>query len=533
VNRRIVSGKACLAGLVLALGGLAQNSAVASETEAKAIMQTRCVACHGTEDPNKWIRISELRKTPEGWALTLDRMRKRRGVQLTAEEERTLVKYLADTRGLAPAESAPFRYVLEQRPNVVETPDPVLTEMCARCHSRARPGLQHRTQTEWERLVHFHVGEFPTIELHALARDRQWFNIAINEVVPYLAKSNSYQSEAWTQWQSQPKADLSGNWRVAGYMPVDGSYDATMSVARSADDQYRVELKGHYASGKPLEGLGAATVFTGYEWRASIKIDGQPVQQVLAASEDGQGMNGRMFLAEHDEIGGEVKAVKADAAPAILSVSPSYLRRGQSTEVTVVGVGLDGAISFGPGIDVEPVSRSADKLVLKVTAGADSAPAAHALQVGSARLDAALAVYDKVARVDVVPAMSIARIGGNGGPIPKMQSTYRAMAYAAGKDGKPGTEDDLALGYMPASWSVKNFDEVAEHDKDVDFAGAIDAATGVFTPGDAGPNPKRRMDTNNVGNLAVVAKVDDAGEAVSGEGHLVVTVQTFVKPRMW
>jgi quinohemoprotein amine dehydrogenase len=84
------------------------------------------------------------------------------------------------------------------------------------------------------------------------------------------------------------------------------------------------------------------------------------------------------------------------------------------------------------------------------------------------------------------------------------------------------------LGYLPASWSLKAFDEVAEHDNDLKYAGSIDAK-GVFTPGDAGLNAERKMSTNNVGNLAVVGTVNDGATAVSGEAHLLVTVQDFVR----
>ena len=119
-------------------------------------------------------------------------------------------------------------------------------------------------------------------------------------------------------------------------------------------------------------------------------------------------------------------------------------------------------------------------------------------------------------------------MGGAGGPIPKQKSWYRAVGYAAGADGEPGTADDLRLGYMPAQWSLKPFDEIAEHDNDIQYAGTIDDR-GIFTPGDAGPNPERKMSTNNVGNLTVIGTVQDGDQKISGESHLLVTVQKFVR----
>jgi len=51
---------------------------------------------------------------------------------------------------------------------------------------------------------------------------------------------------------------------------------------------------------------------------------------------------------------------------------------------------------------------------------------------------------------------------------------------------------------------------------------------GVFVPGGAGPNPERKMMTNNAGNLKVIAELEEGGQ--KGEGHLIVTVQRWNNP---
>ena len=77
------------------------------------------------------------------------------------------------------------RYILEKTPNYQEDfKDSLFVEMCARCHSGARVGLQRRPSTEWDNLVNFHLGKFPTLEYQALARDRDWFDIAQKQIVP-------------------------------------------------------------------------------------------------------------------------------------------------------------------------------------------------------------------------------------------------------------------------------------------------------------------------------------------------------------
>ena len=126
------------------------------------------------------------------------------GVQIPARERHVMVKYLSDTQGLAPAETAPYRYILERRPNVVEDiPDETIGVMCARCHSYARVALQYRDADSWLKLSHMHAGQIPTIEYHALARDRDWWVIASKEVPGILGKMLPMKTSAWTAWSSR------------------------------------------------------------------------------------------------------------------------------------------------------------------------------------------------------------------------------------------------------------------------------------------------------------------------------------------
>ena len=148
--------------------------------------------------------------------------------------------------------------------------------------------------------------------------------------------------------------------------------------------------------------------------------------------------------------------------------------------------------------------------------------------VGSARGKSLLAVYDRVARVEVEPANAIARVGGPGeAQMEKVGVAYRAVGWAAGRDGKPGTADDLRLGYLPAQWSIEPADAEADKARDQDFVGRI-GADGVFVPGDAGPNPARPKSLGNTGRVNVVAVVDEAGGRVEGRGKLDVAVPDFV-----
>ncbi len=521
------SKRAILGTGVLALAGLASTPLMAQD--AQQIIRDRCLACHtesGTAEAPSFSRISELRKTPEGWHFTLNRMMHLRGLQISTEEKRALVKYLADTQGLAPEETEGYRYLLEQDTNIVETGiDQGTAEMCARCHSGARFTLQRRSEQEWQYLVDFHMGQFPTAEFHSLARDRPWFEIARNDTALALAKQFPLETKEWSNWKAAAKTDLMGRWRVTGYVPGKGEFDAWMSAAKTGEGKYDLSLEGMYADGSKLTGTGSATVYTGFEWRAGLDIDGVKMRQVMAADKAGNNMEGRMFLAAEREVGGALMAVRDQGTADIVAVQPSYLKVGESTELTLIGQNLDGDISLGKGVEVEKVvSRGKDRIT--VIAKASGAEGLRSVMVGKAAAE--LAVYTELARVDVMPANAVTRNGGADSAMAKVRANYRAVGYSAGADGKAGTEDDMRLGYMPAQWTIKPADEVAAHDKDDVYAGMINAA-GIFTPGDAGPNAARKMSANNVGRLAVVASVKDGDKTVEGEGSMLVAVQDFIR----
>ena len=513
------------ASLAVVLAAAGPTAAVAAGN-GPDILKDKCGECHSPVGDG-WSRISEQRKTPEGWLMTIARMQTVHGLKLDDAERRSIVKHLADTQGLAPAEAKPFRYVLERQPNVVEKhANNFVAEMCARCHTEARVALQRRTADEWKSLVHFHLGQFPSIEYHSLSRDRAWFSLANDTMAPYLAKTYPLKSAAWSKWLAAPKADFSGEWNVAGRIPGQGDFTGTMAVKQTAADRYEVLLNGRYADGSSLKASGNALVYTGYEWRAKLKADGRSFEQVLAA--DGDRLDGRMYAAERDEDGMNFSAVRSSEA-AILSVSPSYLKAGSTAQVRIWGSGLDGAVSLGKGVTIgKVISASPSEMVVEATAAAARGASSSTVSVGTVKSALPFVVYDKVARLQVEPSYAVARVGGNGAT-PKMGSHFAAIAYAAGKDGKAGTQDDVRIGAVPATFSAEPFDETAANDKDHVFAGRM-GSDGRFEPAEAGLNPARKFQTNNAGNLKAVASYSEDGKTVRGEGRLIVTVQRWNNP---
>lgn len=513
------------AGGLLALAvSLALQPQTSQAREAQAILKETCMGCHTPEGENAFSRISHQRKTPEGWLMSIARMQTMHQLKISDEDRRTLVKYLADNQGLAPSETDGVRYALERRLNTVEQFDDQTKQMCGRCHSGARVALQRRPAQEWEHLVNFHLGQWPSLEYQALSRDRDWFDLARKEMVPLLAKRYPLDSKAWADWQkSMPKAQaLVGDWTFSGHLPGKGELNGVMKVTAAEGDHFTLSVDGQYADGSPFKGQGTAILYSGYEWRGNVDIDGVKMRQVFAAN--GAQLKGRMFETAHDERGLDFIAARQDH-PQLLAVQPGYLKAGSETEVSLIGSGLNGTPSFGKGVEVVKVlEQSPQRVRVLLKAAADAPAGLREVTVGALK-GQQLAVYRDIAEVKVVPAFSVARIGDNGGSTPKVQGRFDAEAWGRSADGKA-----YRIGVFPAQWKVEPFDDRAREDEDVKFAGSMQADAGVFTPGDAGPNPARKMSTNNAGNLKVIAAVDDAGKAHTGEGHLIVTVQRWNNP---
>jgi quinohemoprotein amine dehydrogenase len=496
----------------------------------QAIVEARCSTCHERQPDGTFKRIDHVRKTPEGWAMTLFRMNQIHGAKVTPEETQVLVRWFSDRQGLAPAETEPFRYVLERQPNVVEEPvtEGDLQTMCARCHSFARVGLQRRDADEWRRLAHFHLGQWPTTEYQALGRDRKWWEIASTEAPELLGKRFPFQTQEWSDWQKAPKPDLSGTWVVTGHRPGIGAYGGSATVTKSGDG-YAVAYDLLDEAGAPLKGSGKSLVYTGYEWRGDAVIGRDEVREVYAASADGNRLSGRWFLPTQDEVGASFEAMRArPGTPMVAGVSRPHLRAGETARLVVWGSGLEGEVDLGPGIAATVVSRGPAGTVVEAAAQGSSAPGPRTVRVGRAEGPGPV-VYVRLDAVKVEPPFAIARVGGNGGPLPPVTARFEAVGYLAGADGQPGTEDDVRVGPLPASWSLEPFNDAAAAMDDVRFSGGIDA-TGLFNPAGAGPNPARVYGTNNIGDLKVVAEVKDGERAVKGEGRLISTVQRWNDP---
>lgn len=515
-------GMLTISGLLLAGGVLA------APISAPDILQNKCAACH--MEKGKLQRISDMRKTPEGWDMNIARMQEWYKIEISKEDRQALVKYLSDRQGLTPEESAPYRFLVERKPNVQDVvPNEKLGLMCARCHSFGRVALQRRGADQWEKLVHTHLGQFPSIEYSASGRDRNWKDIALNEVVPELARLYPADTAVWKKWQGKKHVQPAGSWQIAGHRPGWGDYAGSMQVKSLGNDRYDVRYELDYASGNRVSGHGQSLIYSGYEWRGDATLGNQKVRSVFALSEDGKKLSGRWFLRESDETGATFEAVPAGSGsrPAITAVFPSLLKTGSEAHLSVHGVQLGKDYDLGPGIKViSAKQKNANEVELIVDVASDAAVGLRTLSSKGGAGDVKVAVYRQFDSVRVEPEFGVARLGG--GTNLGMSAQFEAVAYLNGPDGLPGTADDIRLGYVSANWSVDNYDESAKAANDVTFAGVMES-TGLFIPAAAGPNPARKG-FNNVGNLSVIAKVAESARTSEAKAHLMVTVQRWNTP---
>ena len=80
----------------------------------------------------------------------------------------------------------------------------------------------------------------------------------------------------------------------------------------------------------------------------------------------------------------------------------------------------------------------------------------HDLAIGRASVKDALAVYDKIAYIEVDSGGEACRDWADV-KYPKEYAQFDAIAYAAGPDGKAHTDDDVYLGPVPARWAMEEF----------------------------------------------------------------------------
>jgi quinohemoprotein amine dehydrogenase len=530
---------------------------------ASPLVISKCGGCHAKDQHGNMLRISWERATPEGWEEAIKRMVRLQGVRLTPDEARSILKYLATYHGLAPEEAKPIMYYAEHRiQDETNIPSDDVRGACANCHPMARPLSWRRSAEDWKLLTNLHIALYPQAdEAFRLGINAGGFDderhhrdpgapLPVDEALAFLAKTAPLQTPEWAAWRARMRAPkLAGRWLVTAYMPGHGRFYGEMEVepASGTDDQFTTRVKmTSIKDGSTISRTGRSLVYAGYAWRgrsqgtppASATPDdlSSEMREVLWVSPDQSTAEGRWFWGQYQEFGFDVKLQRASADPTLLGADRSSLKTGsQATRVRLIAESLPAQIvpadlDFGSGVTVRRIdSHTPTEIVAEVDVAADAMPGKRDIAFRRSVLQSAIAVYDRVDYVKVVPESALARLGSEHHP--KGYQQFEAVAYQRGADGKPHTADDVELGPIDVNWSVEEFYSVYGDD-DKEFVGSLNP-TGFFTPASDGPNPQRKFSRNNYGDVWVVATAKDEkdkdGRPLAGKSYLVVTVPAYMQ----
>ena len=340
-----------------------------------------------------------------------------------------------------------------------------------------------------------------------------------DRVLSQLTQSQPLFTPEWDAWTiNRREVPLAGTWTVTGHEVGRGDLLGTAEIARVDVDEYEVTWKFQFRNGDRVERKGRGLLYGGYSWRGSATdaaadgTSGKKWREVLLLDERWDSMRGRFFTGEYDEIGVDVTMSRHRGVPRVHAVeSPWITVPAQGHVLTVFGENFPANVqaadfSLGKGITVTACERKADNQVqLTLDVAPDAECVAHEVAYGSEPGRVQVQLYDAVDYLRIRPLQGLARIGG--GNFPKQFERFEAVAMHRGKDGKPYTDDDIDLWMVPAKWRLVEA-PVREDDDDLSHVGAIDAATGVFTPAIEGPNRERKWSANNTGEVYVECTAD-------------------------
>jgi quinohemoprotein amine dehydrogenase len=486
-----------------------------------------------------------------------------RGVSLTPDEARSVLKYLATYHGLAPEEAKPIMYYAEHRvQDETNIPNDNVKGACANCHVLARPLSWRRTAEDWKDLANLHIALYPQADeafrlgINAGGFDEGQHHSDANAPLPvdialaYLSKTAPLQTPEWAAWRARMRAPkLAGRWIVSAYLPGRGRFYGEMEVEASngTDDEFTTRVKlTSIKDGTTISRTGHSLVYAGYAWRGKSKGTlaanaapndlGSEMREVMWVSPDQSTADGRWFWGEYQEFGFDVKMQRASADPTLIGVDRTLLKTGtQGTRVRLIAESLPAQIApadldFGTGVTVKRiVSHTPTEIVAEVDVAKDAVSGKRDVAFRRSTLPNAIAVYDRIDYVQVTPDSALAHLGSE--KHPKGFQQFEAVAYQRGADGKPHTADDVELGPIDVNWTVEEFYSTYGDD-DREFVGSL-SNTGLFTPSSDGPNPQRKFSRNNYGDVWVVATAKDEkdkdGKPLVGKSYLVVTVPTYIK----
>ncbi len=525
---------------------------------------SKCGACHTRDAKGNMLRISWERTTPEGWEEAIKRMVRLRGLTLTPDEARAIVKYLSTDHGLAPEEAGSVLYYAEKRV-VDETniPNDNVRGACAACHGFGRPMSWRRSANDWKYLANLHVALYPQADeafRYGLSAGDEGGDpnagagglkvVPVDAALTYLAKAAPLETPEWAAWRARMRAPkLAGRWLVSAEVPGKGMYFGEMVVepGASAEDEFdtRVTLKS-IRDGSSITRSGHSLVYTGYAWRGHSAGTTTPgtapddlsrdMREVMLVAPDQSSAEGRWFWGQYQEMGVNVRLQRASSEPTLIGIDRVALKTGtKDLKVRLLGDNFPEQLAvsdfdLGSGVSMSRiVSHDRSEVIAELSVAPDAVCGRRDVAFRRAVLPRAIAVYDRIDYIKVSPESALAHLGSEHHP--KGFQQFEAIGYQRGEDGKLHTADDVELGPIDASWSVEEF-QAAYGDDDRNYVGML-SPTGFFTPASDGPNPKRRFSRNNYGDIWVVATAKNEkgkdGRPLVGKSYLVVTVPSYLQ----
>ena len=528
------------------------------------LVAAKCGTCHKKDDKGNLTRISWERTTPEGWEEVIKRMVRLNGLAITPEEARMILKSLSYSHGLAPEEAKPVYYMSEHRIVDEAIPNETLHTTCAACHPFGRVASFRRSGEEWKRVVDLHLALYPVSDMTAFHRRRGPGPPAgadagatppgppppqpVDQAIEYLTKTYPLQTPEWASWRARSRPPkLTGRWLLSAHITGKGAYSGEVNITPgSSTDEFTTNIRLEPVTGGPaIQRSGKVVVFDGYAWRGrstGTSAGKEPgdipteMRESMMVAPDQSYVEGRWFWGDYDEFGVDVKLWPASGAPTIIGLDRASLKTGsQAQRVHILGDSLPAQLTaadvdFGSGVSVRRlVSHSAREVVAEVDVAANAISGKRDVSVNRAVLPNAIAMYDRIDSIKVIPATSIARLGG-GSQRAKGYQQFEVMAYNRGADNKPDTADDIELGPIDVKWSIEEFFETFGDD-DKEFVGAL-SQSGLFTPALDGPNPQRKQMRNNYGTVWAVATAvnekDQNGQPLTGRSYLVVSPPLYI-----
>jgi quinohemoprotein amine dehydrogenase len=454
-------------------------------------------------------------------------------------------------------------YIAEHRIQDEPVPNENVKTTCMGCHPLGRALSWRRTKEEWKLLMNMHVFLYAQADVAfrrgfsgngnapLIPQNQADAPPLVDQSIEYLGKAAPLHTPEWAAWRARMRAPkLAGKWLVTARIPGRGKFTGEMVMEPGdTQDEFHTSVKLHSVTGEAtLSRSGQGLVYAGYSWRGRSKGSAatgsttpddpsQEMRESMWFSPDQLSAEGRWFWGEYQEFGVDVKLVRASADPTLTGIDRTMLKLGsQANRVRLVGDNFPAQVApsdldFGSGVTVRRiVSHSSGEIVAEVDISSNAVPGKRDVMLRRSVLENAVAVYDRIDYIKVLPETSMSHLGSD--VHPKGYQQFEAVAYQRGADGKLHTDDDVELGLFDVTWSIEEYLSVYGDD-DKDFVGTLNPTTGLFTPALDGPNPKRKFSRNNYGDVWVVATAknekDKDNKPLAGRSYLVVTVPTYIR----